>query len=434
MIPSDQINNLMHFPEAKRKWQGVAEDLRRGRSVIWMFQDKFDMDLVCNMVIDECERYYGMSNKVISLEDTDLLPGTVIAQSCGKKTLPGKVEQAEELMDCEDLPDLIVITGLDKLSSNDLTLWAGFIRDWAQAAKTADAKGKLPKALLIPSRSTELLQKVQEDIFLTSHWFWGWTSGGELQLVARSISRERGLSYKESLWVETVFVELAGTDPMLLFWLLNQSEIGMPRMKIFSSLRQFAEKQGWEKSWVDKHKDALTSVSAGYYYNNGPVEAPPTELRSLWQAGLVDWHVEEGLAVHSAVLAVMGDEDKLDHRIWRGQARILFPILDSKRHEVCHYLQRGFKDWPAFCSKYNQSYHNSSFVEEKSVTPIAEFNEIVKFLKEQSQKFGRYRNLKRQINNLRKARNTLAHYVPLEWEHFSLIIDEMERMYEFIAV
>ena len=66
--------------------------------------------------------------------------------------------------------------------------------------------------------------------------------------------------------------------------------------------------------------------------------APPRPWRSLWAEGGLQWSMEHGIEVHPSALACLGLTSDLSHRLWRGQARLLLPLLDELRLTICRRL------------------------------------------------------------------------------------------------
>lgn len=141
---------------------------------------------------------------------------------------------------------------------------------------------------------------------------------------------------------------------------------------------------------------------------------------------MANWNDGDGVFIHSATLALQGDTATLEHRIWRGQARVLLPLLDRVRQEICDYLKRNFQqEWIAFCeTKSNHCLPGDVSCQ----NGIAEHSVIVDFFRLNESKNRVLQQLRRPVDNLRLARNNLAHYEPLGWLHFSQVINEVKKV------
>lgn len=292
--------------------------------------------------------------------------------------------------------------------------------------------------------------------------------------MAASVSEERNLSYEVRMWIQSVGAELAGTDPELLCHLIYESEqegfSGFEASDVRRTMVRFAERRGWTQEWLREQARALdrgdalastpwiqpgsalvsgfpavssfrpvcsdrspwlASVSGPGATRRERLAAPPASLLPLWQAGVIDWQPDEGLFIHSAALAALNDTATLRHRMWMGQARLLLPLIDAKRLEICRYLETAFRNWVPFCVnsgcvgsgsldlRCNEggdlSYSDSVGLLNQQ-EPVAEFSEILQFL--QTRRALDYRDLYRNVDILRRARNALAHYTPLTWRAF----------------
>lgn len=70
-------------------------------------------------------------------------------------------------------------------------------------------------------------------------------------------------------------------------------------------------------------------------------------LRTLWAHGALSWTLEFGLELHTAAMAVLGRDEEVKHRLWRGQAELLLPLIDHMRLMVCTDLAHSYgKNWP----------------------------------------------------------------------------------------
>ncbi|CEO90333.1 hypothetical protein SSCH_810005 [Syntrophaceticus schinkii] len=147
---------------------------------------------------------------------------------------------------------------------------------------------------------------------------------------------------------------------------------------------------------------------------------------------MANWNDNDGVFIHSATLALQGDTATLEHRIWRGQARVLLPLLDRVRQEICDYLNRNFKQkWVSFC----EANRNPNLPGDASCqNGVAEYSVIVDFFRLNESKSKVLKQLRRPVDYLRLARNNLAHYEPLGWLQFSQMISEVKKVESLVTV
>lgn len=429
MITSEQLEEFLFLPEPRRRLNEIVNDLCDGKSVIHTLPASINPAIIYSIIADEC-RESGLEFNVFKYDDDDfeLLPENFIAQCCGMSFSPGEQVSVERIFEEGKIGDVTSIT-LPKLPPEMVKHWARLLRQWSEYARTYQARTKqCPVSLLLVTHQVELSRGIKEDVYLKAYYFWGWISTVELLLVARSVASEQGLTLDESLWVESVFVELAGTDPELFFWLLDRcpfSDTANMWKAIIQQLIGFCEGKGWTQKRIVSCLDLGEHNNCREFAQSCPL-IPPSDLDPLWSAGVASWNDGDGIFIHSATLAVQGDTATLKHRIWRGQARVLLPVLDRIRHEICDYLNRKFKrEWSSFCETNRNPYLPGASSYQNGV---AEYGVINEFFRLNESKGTMLRQLRRPVEHLRLTRNNLAHYVPLNWVQFSQIIGEVKKV------
>ncbi|MDD2586497.1 MAG: hypothetical protein PHT79_04635 [Syntrophomonadaceae bacterium] len=432
MITSSDFEQLLDFPEPRRRTREIVHNLCEGKSLVWIFPVTIDKALLSRIIADECSKC-GIEPRLIYIDDDRELPGNFVANKCSLPVSPGSKIDIWELMNSDDIPNLIILEGLDTLEGRSLNLWLRFIINWSRTAKQFEAVNHYyPKALLIPTNSYELVYKLQEDLFLKLNWFWGWFTSVELKLLIRTTSYETGWSYKECLWIETVFVELAGTDMELLLWLVNNlSSKKNTNAEIYNMLKKYGETKQWVGKLCNIYLNTDAKLHEPQINGIGKPIMPPVNMFYLWNAGAIDWSDKTGLIVNSALLAIRGDITALNHRIWRGQSKFLLPIIDLQRIQICHYLKERYTNWQVYCNRCSKR-GNGTIDNPSNTETSMEFYEIVTFLRENRSPGARIENLRIHTDNLRKSRNILAHYIPLEFKDFSFLLDEIKNTMDIV--
>lgn len=427
MIHPEQFEYFLYLPEPRRRMNEIVEDLCAGISVICTLPDPINPNDLCSVIAEKC-RKNGLGCDKIENDDCEILPEHYIAQACGMMFSPGEQICVEQIFDDDRIQDVLIIN-LSELSPVIVKQWTRLLRQWSGYARTYQARtGNYPRALMLVTNQVELSRNIKDDVYLKRYYFWGWISTMELLLVARSVVGEQGLTLEERLWVESVFVELAGTNPELFFWLFEHcrfSDISNTREEMIQQLCElltiFCEEKGWNRDLINTCCDIRGNNGCG---NNGFVTGrplvPPIEFDQLWCQGMANWNDGDGVFINSAVLALQGDISTLEHRIWRGQTRVLFPVFDRVRKEICDHLNSNFKqEWVDFCETNKNPYLPCDVFCRNG---IAEYSVINDFFRLNESKSRVLRDLRRYVDKLRRARNKLAHYDFLSWVQFSQII------------
>ncbi|CEO90334.1 hypothetical protein [Syntrophaceticus schinkii] len=300
MITPEQLEEFLYLPEPRRRLNEIVSDLCDGISIICTLPVPIKQDVFYLVIAEEC-RKIGVECKIFAYDASELLPENYIAQCCGVRLSPGEQVSIEQIFEEGGIADVTIIT-LSELSSDMVRHWTRMLRQWSAYARTYQARTKqCPRALMVVINQAELSRSVKDDVYLKRYYFWGWISTVELLLVARSIAWELGLTLEESLWVESVFVELAGTDPELLFWLLDRCRVTdissardlitrditgdvITRDQMNEQLLAFCEEKGWAEEQVSAGLD--TGGNNNEFAQNRPLDTP---FQILTLCGVQGW-------------------------------------------------------------------------------------------------------------------------------------------------
>jgi hypothetical protein len=167
------------------------------------------------------------------------------------------------------------------------------------------------------------------------------------------------------------------------------------------TLYDYALEQGWD---AKKEKFAA----------NGWRPAPPLVepvLRqhsiTLWNQGWLTHTPENGEELHTALLSVLGKDSEIRHRLWRWQAALLLPLIDSVRVLICERLIASHgEDWPRIAGRTD-------------VDAYAELGALETILKNTPQLEREKGQWLETIMQARLLRNAIAHYTPVDFEDFA---------------
>ena len=224
-------------------------------------------------------------------------------------------------------------------------------------------------------------------------------------------------------WREYVVPALAGNDISLVGNLM-ELDVLCDVQTINRYLQNFAEQRGWEatnlRTWGLEEEMSFHDTEYSL--------VPPRSLRKLWAHGVVGWTLEYGLELHTAVLAVLGRQEELSHRLWRGQSELVLPLVDRTRLEVCKYLTSFHgPDWPV------REYAPESPQEEEIVrkNPLACQLGHLEFILKNSSFISSKQRLTTPISLCRWIRNQIAHYRPIAFKDFENFLREVENSITF---
>lgn len=104
----------------------------------------------------------------------------------------------------------------------------------------------------------------------------------------------------------------------------------------------------------------------------------------------------------------------VDHRVWRGQAAVLLPMIDQIRIALSELLTRRDPSWPEYRDKREARFGGGDG------KTAAELWTIESFLEGHTFDPG-LRRLGPTVEAIRLIRNSLAHYRPVEWAGFEQV-------------
>lgn len=412
-----QIPSVQHFLEL------LSEDLANRRSILTLVPDGVDPTEIWSALQAELWRRDFWLTEV-SLPDLAGNGGPVMALSeCLGITWPSSEtpRTVANLMKVGNLPEIVQLEGLHELGDDARKEWLAFLAQWAEASQGSFDAGRVPTALCVVAPAQAAASQIPDsNVHLAVHWWWGFPSGLELRLLCR-LTDESDNSDTLARWREYLLPALAGSDLSFAQYLWNDLHLGIEDLiQRFSS---FAKDRGWTA-------ETLTAWGVDEFVNTrgyGPGRqrsSPPTQLRTLWTHGTLNWTAEYGLELHTAALAALGRDDEVRHRLWRGQAELLLPLIDHLRLTVCDHLTHSYGyDWPV---RWHQP---ASSVEEAEVreSPLAcGWGYLAWLLRKCTQ----LRSEQRWLPLASRAhwiRNELAHYRPVSFQDFEGLWREIQR-------
>lgn len=278
-------------------------------------------------------------------------------------------------------------------------------------------------ALCIVTACAEaVLDPPATDTHLNVHWWWGLPTALELKLVCRMLNSNSDGPVCQ--WIEGILPALAGSDTKLADHLWDERDVTVEAL--LQRLSDYAAMQQWDKN---KLRDAgIEAFEEKIAFQNGKSALMRSkDAKKLWSAGALYWTPEYGVQLNTAVLALMGKEKEIRHRLWRGQVEYLLPILDRVRLAVCERLTAFYGPaWPYQWEKpkYEEDY------EAVKKDPMACELGYLHYLLKACGKMKRDKNLLPLISRAKSVRNELAHYRPVEYWQYERLMKETEMLFE----
>lgn len=324
------------------------------------------------------------------------------------------------LMETRNLPEVILIEDIDQLPYEECGNWLSFLVQWAEHCQHRTNQGLQITAICVVAPAAAMLDHVPENkIYLVVHWWWGFPSSLEMRFLCRLTTPTDDWDIM-TRWREYIVPALAGNDISLASDFMELDILG-DIQTISKHLQTVAEQREWEienlRTWG--LKEDMSFLNTRYSL------APPRSLRTLWAHGVVDWTLEYGLELHVAVLVILGRQEELSHRLWRGQAELVLPLIDRTRLEICeHFTFLYGSDWPV------REYKPESLQEEEAVreNPLACQLGHLEFLLKNASFISSEKRCTKVVSFCRRMRNRIAHYSPISFRDFEGFLQEVEKI------
>jgi len=414
-------SGLWLLPGIRRFSTACAEELASGRSLAvvtpaWLASDEF-----WALLRTELSGLGAWFHEVrLTTSDANDAPAALLGDRLDVAWEPRTAPRTAEYLCACELPNVVVVSGVGELADEAQRRWLRFLGAWAEAAKSRADAGRRPVAMCFPLSAREGLDAglPDADTHLSTKWLWAVPDALESHLLCRTVLG--GSRDPESRWREHVLADFCGGDVQLIE-LLWDTILGS-RDDVFVALGSYAQEHGWDSEWLEGHGVArLQRVAGDVTPTSG---GPPGAWRPAWSCGLLSATPEYGMEVHPAALVALGAIDDAEHRLWRGQARLLLPEIDSLRMAMCRGLTQRFGRKWAFA-------HGQPILEEEQravrESPLACGWGHLEFLVSRRKCFPEFLKWTPLLAAGRRIRNSLAHGRAIEFEDFVKLEAEASR-------
>jgi len=342
----DILSHLLpRLPGAEAFINRMVRDFVQGKSAVVLIPRSIDDDVL-------------VSATIAALRMKDLLVDEVDVSQAGEGDSPflllrrvymwdelaqNRCVSVSHLLRSDGLPQVTFLRGFDRIRADQRTSWIEFLKQWSDIAHSVAIDLEQPPcalAICMTPYSDEMLP--DDNPRLAIHWWWSVLSLLDIRLACR-LAKEplNDLLNAETAWREALLPALAGSDLRLLEWLWDA--ILEDHQTVFARLRAFSGVYGrLVASRMPRQERSLTNHS--FLPRQGSVKPQGADQRELWMDGLLDQIVEIGPVLSSAWLAAVGDDETLRHRLWRGQAALILPLINELRLTICQAITRRHRD------------------------------------------------------------------------------------------
>ncbi len=251
-------------------------------------------------------------------------------------------------------------------------------------------------------------------------WWGAFPSTLETHLLCRLEGEDQPWDAR-ARWREHLLASLAGSDLRLIDFLWNDLELGMDML--LQRLAAFAADQGWRDAEL-RDWGATELIGRSLPIPLRRNWSPPAWMHSLWAHGAVCATLERGLELHSAALVVLGRVDQIKHRIWRGQAELLLPLIDHIRLTLCNVLTEAYGDgWPCRWREPESEKEKREVLEDPLACGLGHLELLLKVTALRA-----YQHWGPLVSRTRWIRNELAHYRTIPFADFEHLLKEVDTV------
>ncbi|MDX1994028.1 MAG: hypothetical protein SF029_16705 [bacterium] len=414
---------IIQTASVQRFIDGILDDLTRGCSTLVLLPEDIDEAQVWNVV------QAALWQRSISVQEIRLLPEyltrspvDVIAGETEVEWSPPESPRIldnllEHLMQ-RDFPTMVLkLEGVGPLESEG---WRTLPEKWGAAAKSCAQRHvesfAAPPALCVIVSAAHYTHFPENDQYFNVHVWWQMPSAFEILLLCR-FAESTPHSRTSLRWREHVLSSLVGGDATLVEFLWNDA-LTLDEEKLLDLLHRFGQKRGWSTECLK-----VWGVDDFQQRERDSLHLPPMGWRRLWTKGVVYTTVEYGAELHTAALAVLNRREDVLHRLWRGQAALLLPLLDQLRLEMCRRLTETYgREWPLW--------DDPKLPEEKLAveqTPYACQWGHLETLLRHCHRLHTYQRWLPLVGTARRLRNELAHYHPVSYSLYAMLMQDAER-------
>jgi hypothetical protein len=350
-----------------------------------------------------------------------------IAEHFGVQVRSAHRGTLDHLLEHLDGLNVVNIIGVEDVAAERRREWGELLRQWSRAVHAALDRGLRPPAVLCVTRiEGRELEQFEPENHLKVHWWWSLPSGLEFRLLCRAAEPD-GDDAVATQWREHLAMSLASADPEFLadIWPL----LDRPKSELLGALRRYSAKRDWTAGGIRESLNGVASLgpSSGSLQMSSShiaLSEPPPNLRQLWADGLVYHTREYGCELHASALAVIGATSALEQRLWRAQASMILPWLDSVRHHVCQHLADKLgRNWP---TRWCRPESEEEFADVADNHLACQWG-YLRHLLATCPQFRSQRRLLPLAKHARQLRNELAHNRPVELTDLNCFSQEYQR-------
>lgn len=419
---SNLLSRALELASARYRMEEVTIALAERRSVALMLPATMPSEPIVAVLHHDLLRKDYMVQIIDATQFSGLDAATAFAQAVGAHRQASVATTVQLIRTLGGtLSDVLLLVGIEQISADAREGWLAILALWAAAPEEPLA----PALGLVVSPDTAVIERLVEMPGLNVYWWWQTFSELDAQQLCR-IGEQGQLRNGASFWREATLPAIAAGD-IPLFIDLWPDGTDDPST-LCDRLRALAGTRGWTlerlRSWgALSVLTAMRARAGSSAASDRGHTRPPQTLRSLWAAGALQGTIESGMQLHAAALAVLQQDTAIAQRLWRGQARVLQPLIDDLRFTVCADLTDCYgQGWQLF-PNLRLSVDEANALKEDVFA--AQLGHIEHVLLNDTRMRDRQIQWLGLVRKARLERNKLAHYQALSQPAFQALLSAL---------
>lgn len=403
----------------------LADDLGERRNLLVLHPDWVNAGELWSYLTEILwRRDFALCDVALNEMQTDSSPTIALSEKLDiswPSSLPRTPSNLAELS--SDI-DVVQLVGLSELPKNTRRAWFEFFLQWSQSFQNIIDKGGYPTAICLICPIWMMEELPADDLYLSVRQWRGLPSVLEMQMLCRLAEKDEASDNLAFGWRESVLSSVAGSDVQLAEWLWD--DVFESTDCLIESLVAYATKK---RKWS---VNLLTSLNMNTGLRNQRANNSPPKMENLelWGRGILDWTPEYGVEVNSSALALFEKKEDILHRLWRAQASLLLPRLDSLRLGVCEHLIKAYgPEWPARCRQFGSDIERQKAMQNPYSCQWGYLESVIS----NSTALKSERSCLSLIQVARFIRNRLAHFRIIDYSNYKRLCREIESLEEFFV-
>ena len=403
----------------------LADDLGERRNLLVLHPDWVNAGELWSYLTEILwRRDFALCDVALNEMQTDSSPTIALSEKLDiswPSSLPRTPSNLAELG--SDI-DVVQLVGLSELPKNTRREWFEFFLQWSQSFQNIIDQGGYPTAICLICPIWMMEKLPADDLYLSVRQWRGLPSVLEMQMLCRLAEKDEASDNLAFGWRESVLSSVAGSDVQLAEWLWD--DVFESTDCLIESLVAYAtEKRKWSV-------DLLTSLNMNTGLGNRRANNSPPKMENLelWGRGILDWTPEYGVEVNSSALALFEKKEDIRHRLWRAQASLLLPRLDSLRLGLCEHLIQAYgPEWPARCRQFGSDSERQKAMQNPYSCQWGYLESVIS----NSTALESERSCLPLIQVARFIRNRLAHFRIIDYSNYKRLCREIESLEDFFV-